>query len=58
MNEYEHVSLPPEIETIVDDLEREFVRDYKHAMIKGTLNGIIGTLFVVLLVLVILLLIR
>ena len=58
MREYEYVSLPPEIEEIIDDLEEEFVRDYKHAMIKGTLNGIFGTLFVILVVLVILLIVR
>ena len=58
MSEYENVSLPPEIEEIIDDLEKEFVRDYKHAMIKGTLNGIFGTLFVILVVLVILLIVR
>lgn len=58
MSEYEYVNLPPEIEKIVDDLEKEAVRDYKHAMIKGTLNGIFGTLFVVLVVLVVILIVR
>lgn len=58
MNEYEYVNLPPEIEAIIDDLEKEFVRDYKHAMIKGTLNGIFGTLFVFLVVLVVILIVR
>lgn len=58
MSEYENVSLPPEIEAIIDDLEKEFVRDYKHAMIKGTLNGIFGTLLVVLVILVVILIVR
>ena len=58
MSEYENVSLPPEIEAIIDDLEEEFVRDYKRAMIKGTLNGIFGTLLVVLVILVVILIIR
>ena len=58
MNEYKYVNLPPEIEEIIDDLEKESVRDYKRAMIKGTLNGIFGTLLVVLVILVVILIVR
>ena len=54
MSEYKYVNLPPEIEEIIDDLEKESVRDYKRAALYGFVGGIFITLFVVLVTLVIL----
>lgn len=52
MSEYNYVNLPPEIEEIIDDLEKDFKKGYTRAMMYGLAIGIFAMSFVVLIVLV------